>query len=141
MRILTLVTGQNSLPDARRLTAEIGIFNAEIDFRLRFLHIEIEELFVFPTGLGTESDLSPFEEISGAPLEAAARLALLLGRERPDVLVIVGQEGLHDAGAAAGRACNVKVAWFQASAGTGLDLGGDAHVAVERLTGVAREIR
>ena len=45
MRILTLVTGENSLPDAVSLTGEIRSFNAEIDFRLRFLHIEIEEVY------------------------------------------------------------------------------------------------
>ncbi|MHC4820015.1 MAG: hypothetical protein ACYTF8_18405 [Planctomycetota bacterium] len=121
MRILTLIAGGDALPDVLRLTGEIRSFNAEIDFRLRFLHIEIEE----------------------DPLEAAARLALVLSGERPDLLVVVGRGGLLKSGVAAARACTAKFAFFgtdRGSDGDGLDLGDDPRAAVEILTGVAREI-
>jgi hypothetical protein len=148
MRILTLVAGGEALPDVIRLTEEIRSFNAGIDFRLRFLHIEIEESYALPPGLLPElrraveepraSEIAPED-----PLEAAARLALLLNHERPDVLVVAGDGVLHKAGVAAARACGTKLAFYGPARGRAdgaLDLGDTARGAVERLTGVAREI-
>lgn len=148
MRIVTLVAGGEGLPDVVRLTGEIKDFNAEIDFRLRFLHIEIEEVYALPPGLSArlKQDV-PRAEIreiaTDNPLEAAARLALLLSRERPDLLVVAGNGILHEAGVAAARACGTKLAFYGAGRGRAegaLDLGESARSAVERLTGVAREI-
>lgn len=148
MRILTLVAGGEALPDVVRLTGEIKSFNAEVDFRLRFLHIEIEEIYALPPGLVaklTQSVERPeVREIATEdPLEAAARLALLMHKERPDVLVVAGDGVLHKAGVAAARACGTKLAFYGAARGRAegaLDLGDSARMAVERLTGVAREI-
>ena len=148
MRILTLVAGSEALPDVVRLSGEIKGFNAEIDFRLRFLHIEIEEFYALPPGLrGQLEETVPRPEVreiaAEDPLEAAAHLALLLSRERPDVLVIAGDGALHKAGVAAARACGTKLAFYGKRRGRGdgaLDLGDSARAAVERLTGVAREI-
>jgi hypothetical protein len=148
MRILTLLAGGEALPDVVRLTEEIRSFNAGIDFRLRFLHIEIEEVHALPPGLRPELELAierpEVREIPAEdPLEAAARLALLLNRERPDILVVAGDGVLHRAGVAAARACGTKLAFYGAARGRAegaLDLGGSARSAVERLTGVAREI-
>jgi hypothetical protein len=148
MRIITLVAGGEALPDAVRLTGEIKAFNAEIDFRLRFLHIEIEEIHALPPGLRSrmekEVPRADVREIpSEDPLEAAARLALLLSRERPDLLLVAGDGLLHKAGVAAARAAGTKLAFYGAGRGKAdgaLDLGDSARTAVERLTGVAREI-
>jgi len=152
MRILTLVTGENSLPDAVALTGEIRSFNAEIDFRLRFLHIEIEEVYAAAPALSSALeqalDRIDFRPVQGdAPLDAAAHLALLLNAERPDLLVITGKGDLMEPGVAAALACGTSVGFFGTERGSkadgevGLDLGEDPHTAVERLTGVAREIR
>lgn len=147
MRILTLIAGGDALPDVLRLTGEIRSFNAEIDFRLRFLHIEIEEVFGAVQGVTAELegqvDRAEVREIPGDPLEAAARLALVLDGERPDLLVVVGRGDLVASGVAAARACEAKFAFFgsdRGSDGDGLDLGDDPRAAVELLTGVAREI-
>jgi len=148
MRILTLVASGEALPDVVRLTGEIKGFNSEVDFRLRFLHIEIEEIYALPPGLREELEKAVSrpelrEVATDDPLEAAARLALVLNRERPDVLVVAGNGVLHDAGVAAARACETKLAFFGRSRGRAegaLDLGDDPRSAVERLTGVAREI-
>ena len=148
MRILTLVAGGEALPDVVRLTGEIRGFNAEVDFRLRFLHIEIEEVYAIPPGLkGKLEQAVPRADVreipTEDPLEAAARLALLLSRERPDVLVVAGNGLLHQAGVAAARAFGTKLAFYGAARGRAegaLDLGDSARSAVERLTGVAREI-
>ena len=147
MRILTLIAGGDALPDALRLTGEIRCFNAEIDFRLRFLHIEIEE--VHGAARDVHADLvhqlerAEVRAIPNDPLEAAARLALVLSGERPDLLVVVGRGDLVASGVAAARACGAKFAFFgsdRGSDGDGLDLGDDPRAAVELLTGVAREI-
>ena len=147
MRILTLIAGADALPDALRLTGEIRDFNAEIDFRLRFLHIEIEEAHgaVQPVRIQLEAQVkrADVREIPPDPLEAAARLALVLSGERPDLLVIVGHGSLLAAGVAAARACAAKFSFFGADRGSaegGRDLGDDPRAAVELLTGVAREI-
>ena len=144
MRILTLVTGAEALPAALRLTGEIRTFNAEIDFRLRFLHVEIEEVYVLPADLAaaarkaTSNDL--VEIATKDPLEAAARLALALEDHRPEIVVLAGDGPLLAPGLAAARACGRPVAFFAgAAAGDGLDLGSEPPSAVERLTGVARE--
>jgi hypothetical protein len=146
MRILTLLAGGEAVPDVIRLTGEIREFNSEIDFRLRFLHIEIEEVYALPPGLrGQLVEAVPRAEVreiaTDDPLEAAARLALLLSRERPDLMVVTGDGLLHEAGVAAARACGTKLAFYGASRGSAegaLDLGADPRAAVERLTGVAR---
>jgi hypothetical protein len=146
MRVLTLLAGGEAIPDVIRLTGEIREFNSEIDFRLRFLHIEIEEVYALPPGLrGRIEEAVPRAEVReiGAddPLEAAARLALLLSRERPDVVIVAGDGVLHKAGVAAARACGTKLAFYGPSRGSAegaLDLGADPRAAVEKLTGVAR---
>ena len=77
------------------------------------------------------------------PLAAAAELALLLTRERPDLLVVAGSGPLQAPGIAAAGVCATKLAHFGAGRGeddVALDLGDDPPEAVERLTGVAREI-
>ncbi|MHC4971382.1 MAG: hypothetical protein ACYTG3_03535 [Planctomycetota bacterium] len=147
MRILTLLAGGDALPDVLRLTGEIRSFNAEIDFRLRFLHIEIEEAFLAVQAVGAELEgqveRADVREIPTDPLEAAARLALILNAERPDLLVVVGHGNLLASGVAAARACTIKCAFFGADRGRtdeSLDLGDDPRAAVELLTGVAREI-
>lgn len=152
MRILTLVTGENSLPEAVELTGEIRSFNAEIDFRLRFLHIEIEEVYAAPPALREELanrvDRLDFRAVDGdTPLEAAAHLALLISAEKPDLVVVTGAGALFEPGVAAARACGAKLGLFGADRGdpggedsTVLDLGDDPRTAVERMTGVAREI-
>ncbi|HEX5137301.1 MAG TPA: hypothetical protein VFY93_10030 [Planctomycetota bacterium] len=146
MRILTLLAGGEALPDVVRLTDEIREFNSEIDFRLRFLHIEIEEIYALPPGLRGQLEQSvaraEVREVDAAdPLEAAARLALLLSRERPDVVIVAGDGVLHKAGVAAARVCGTKLAFYGPSRGSAegaLDLGAEPRAAVERLTGVAR---
>jgi len=141
MRIVTLITGPEAAPAAVRLSEEFRAFNAEIDFRLRFLHVEIEEVVVAPPGV----EHPGAEALPGAdrPTVAAARLALLLARERPAVLVAVGDGPLLDAGAAAAEAAGVRFGRFSAeSAGEAeIDLGDEPATALDRLTGVAREIR
>lgn len=197
MRILTLVTGPEFVPQASRLSHEIRNFNAEIDFRLRFLHIEIEESHVAlkttreallatrrDDGLEGEKhaafddDRADVHDVSGTdPLEHAAGLALLLDRVRPDLFVVAGSGDLAAPGVAAAHVCRIRPAFYATSAdgahgrgaggsgadggdegdggsGSGggpnrahapdlapLDLGDDAAGAVERMTGVAREIR
>ncbi|MHC4939707.1 MAG: hypothetical protein ACYTHK_12110 [Planctomycetota bacterium] len=142
MRIVTLITGPEAAPTALRLSEEIQSFNAEIDFRLRFLHVEIEEVVVAPPGAAHPGA----EALDGAdrPTVAAARLALLLARERPAVLVAVGEGPLLDAAAAAAEAADVRFARFAAGEPAHeaeIDLGSEPAAALDRLTGVAREIR
>jgi len=149
MRILTLVAGVESLSDAVRLTEEIRTFNAGIDFRLRFLHIEIEQVYAVPAGLAQEvrspEDRGEVHEIPpGPPLDAAARLALVLHRERPQVLVIAGRGPLLEPALAAARAVGTKLAFFgaeRARSDGALDLGAEPGRALEGLTGVAREMQ
>jgi hypothetical protein len=146
MRILTLLADGEAVPEVIRLTGEIREFNSEIDFRLRFLHIEIEEVYALPPGLRGELEAAvPRAEVreiaTDDPLEAAARLALLLSRERPDVVIVTGDGILRKAGVAAAKACGAKLAFYGPSRGTAegaLDLGAEPRAAVERLTGVAR---
>jgi hypothetical protein len=117
MRILTLLAGPDALADATGLTAEIREFNAGIDFRLRFLHIEIEEAFAADeasrAALDEKLDRQQVFPVPGDdPLAASAALALLLDRERPDLLVITGPGGLLKPGVAAARAAGTKLAFF-----------------------------
>jgi hypothetical protein len=148
MRILTLLSGPESVPLALELTEAIRCFNAEIDFRLRFLHVEIEEVRVAGSasaGALTQSDAQPAIQIlpdGEREALAAARLALVLSKERPMMLVIVGAGQLATAAVAAGQAAEMKIACFGAEIApeATLDLGTDAAAAVDRLTGVAREI-
>lgn len=142
MRIVTLITGPAAAPIALRLSEEIRSFNAEIDFRLRFLHVEIEEVVVAPPEV-EHPEAQTLLGADRAPV-AAARLALLLARERPAVLVAVGTGPLLEAAAAAAEAAEVRFARFSAGnpAREGeIDLGDEPAAALDRLTGVAREIR
>jgi len=152
MRILTLLSGPEAVPFATQLTEGIRSFNAEIDFRLRFLHVEIEEVRVAGSqsaeALPATDGLPPVQVLpdcgskSARTAVAAARLALILAKERPSVLVMVGPGALAEAAAAAAEATEVKIACFgmdEAPQGA-LDLGSDAATALDRLTGVAREI-
>ena len=149
MQILSLVTGPESVPESVRLTAEIRAFNAEIDFRLRFLHMEIDQAVAARTALvgelGAESEHMRILDVAeGPPLQTAATLALLLQRERPSLLVILGDGELQEPAAAAATAVGTRMAMFgerRGAAPDALDLGADAATAVERITGVAREIR
>ncbi len=148
MRIVTLISGGEALADAVRLDAEIRSFNAGIDFRLRFLHVEIEPCFAADAAVAAsfraESGKLPVVELSGAePLLAAASLALLLARERPALLLLVGDGALLAPGEAAAKASGTRRAYFGARRGSGeggLDLGEVPASALDRLTGVAREI-
>lgn len=141
MRILTLVTNSEAVPLAVRLGEEFRSFNAEIDFRLRFLHVEIDSVIYAPEGVSVEGAT----EIPDSPTVpiAAARLALILSRERPVALVSVGTGDLQEAAAAAALAAGVRFARFcgnEAAEGE-IDLGTEPATALDRLTGVAREIR
>ena len=94
MRIVALVTGPEALADAARLAGEIRSFNAGVDFRLRFLHVEIETLF--GAGARAAAELvrrvdwaRPFPVREEDPLRAAAGLS--------------GGRACHDNKPAAGR--------------------------------------
>jgi hypothetical protein len=149
MRIVTLLAGPDCVPSVLRLTEEIRAFNAEIDFRLRFLDIEIEEAYAATpealASLGGEADHAQRLELPGdRPLEASAALALMLARERPDLLVVAGTGALGEAALAAARAAGTKLAFYgpdRGSAEGALDLGEQAREAVAAMSGVAREIR
>jgi len=148
MRIVTLITGGEALADAVRLDAEIRSFNAGIDFRLRFLHVEIEPCFAadeqVAAAFRSESDKVPVVELSGSePLLSAATLALLLARERPAILLVVGSGSLLAPGEAAAKASSTRLAYFGSRRGSGdggIDLGEVPARALDLLTGVAREI-
>jgi hypothetical protein len=149
MRIVALVTGPEALADAALLAGEIRTFNAGVDFRLRFLHVEIETLF--GAGAGDAAELvrrvdwaRPFPVRDGDPLRAAAGLALVLARERPKLVVVVGDGALAGPGTAAAAEAGIRLAFFgsrRGSADGALDLGADPAAALDRITGVAREIR
>jgi|GEM_PF-3306813 len=149
MRILTLLSGPEAVPLAVQLSKEIRSFNTEIDFRLRFLHVEIEEVSVAaPEVADALPDLATrpnLHKLEGAEREtlAAARLALILARERPRILVALGNGTLVEPAEAAADATGTKFAQFGGGAGAregALDLGDEPAVALDRLTGVAREI-
>ena len=146
MRILTLVAGEDALPEVRALAHEISEFNRGIDFRLRFLHIEIEISFAGSSAVAEQLDQELGKRhvlAASGPLEATASLALLLDRERPALLLIAGGGPLCDAGVAAAAVVGTKLALFGAgrgAVGDGLDLGADPRLAIEKMTGVAREI-
>lgn len=149
MRILTLVSGPEAVADAVRLSREIRAFNAGVDFRLRFLHIEIEEVLCVTAatrpGLDSQVERAEIRLLpEGGPLPVAATLAILAHEQRPDLVVIVGTGPLRDAGLAAASAAARPVAFFAGpptSAEGSMDLGGDPGMAIEKLTGVAREVR
>ena len=142
-----LIAGADAVPDATRLWDAIGVFNRALDFRLRFLHLDIEGALAAPAGvadsLGSEQGLTVHPMApSNAPLAAAA-LAMLLDRERPKMLIIVGSGELVSAGIAAAEASGTDLGLFgdaRGSAEGALDLGLDAKLAVDRMTGVAREL-
>jgi len=149
MRILTLLSGPEAVPLAVKLSEEIRSFNAEIDFRLRFLHVEIEEVSVAPPDVvealpdrDTRPALHSLPGTERATL-AAAHLALILAKERPRVLVAVGPGPLVEPGEAAALAAGVKFAQFGGGSEVpegAIDLGDEPATALDRLTGVAREI-
>jgi hypothetical protein len=149
MRIVAVVTGPEALADAAGLAGEIRTFNAGVDFRLRFLHVEIEALFGAGAREGPELSrrvewARPFAVRDGDPLRAAAGLALALHRERPELVVLVGDGELLGPGVAAAGEAGVKLAFFggrRGSAEGALDLGAEPAAALDRITGVAREIR
>lgn len=149
MRVLTVICGEEASSDSEALSSEIREFNAGVDFRLRFLHIEIEEVLVAPAPAGSEDKVGKAvdREIYVVPatdaLLASAALALVATREHPEILLAVGTGALLKPAEAAARAAQLKLAFFghaRGEAGDALDLGDDPARAVERLTGVAREI-
>ena len=146
MRILTLVAGEEVIPEVCSLAREIGEFNRGIDFRLRFLNIEIEISFAATSEVAGRLDreLGRSHPLTvPGPLGAAAALALLLDRERPALLLIAGGGPLRESGVAAAAVVGTKLALFGAGCGTiedAMDLGDDPRLAIERMTGVAREI-
>ena len=76
-----------------------------------------------------------------APLLAG--LALLLARERPALAVLIGDGDLRAPGVAAAAEAGIRLAFFgnrRGSADGALDLGAEPATALDRLTGVAREI-
>jgi hypothetical protein len=148
MRVLTLVSGPEAVGDAVRLTGEIRSFNAELDFRLRFLHIGIEESYAAAPAAKAELERqlarAQVHAVADAePLRAAASLALLLARQRPDLMVITGQGVLLEPGLAAAETTETRVGFFGASRGSAedaLDLGESPLAAVNLMSGVAGEI-
>ncbi len=148
MRIVTLISGAEALEETLRLDAEIRSFNAGIDFRLRFLHVEIEPSFAADAPVAAsfraESEKSSVVDLTvKEPLVAAAALALLLARERPALLLVVGAGPLLAPAEAAARASGTRLAYFGSGRGSGhggIDLGEVPSSALDRLTGVAREI-
>jgi hypothetical protein len=148
MRIVTLVAGSPSLDDTEALSKAIRAFNAEVDFRLRFLDIEIKEVFCAAPddtpALSERIERAEVREIAAADaLVAAASIALILNGERPDLVVCVGAGALRDPAIAAATAAEQRLGFYGAGRGAAegaLDLGEDPQVAVERMTGVAREI-
>ena len=148
LRILTLITGSDTLDEAEALASEIRTFNAGIDFRLRFLDIEIEDVFCAEaeTAEALEARLKDTKIVRSrgeTPLEMAAGLALLLESERPHLLVITGHGALMDPAVAAAVVGPTRFAFFGRVRGEhkdALNLGEDAAIAVERMTLMAREI-
>ena len=148
MRILTLLGGPSCVAETAALSREIRSFNAGIDFRLRFLDIGIEEVVLgLPQAADAfrkeleDADLRSVE--AGTPLLLAARLALRIQEQRPDLLVVAGSGELVEPALAAAEAVDVRTAVYgtgRAEVEGALDLGDQPPVAVERMTGVAREI-
>jgi len=150
MRILTLPTAPHVVPDVVSLAAEIARFNAGVDFRLRFLDVEVEARYAASEAVSAGlravlADVPVALLPDDRPVPAAARLAVLLERERPDLLIVVGPGPLVESAEAAAEASGVPWALYGADAGavhgTGVELGADAGAAIERITGMARELR
>ena len=148
MRILTFLGGPSCVAETAALSREIRSFNAGIDFRLRFLDIGLEEVVsgappdtdAFRKEL-EDADLRSVE--AGTALVLAARLALLIQEQRPDLVVVAGSGELVEPALAAAEAVGIRTAVYgrdRAEAEGALDLGDQPPVAVERMTGVAREI-
>ena len=148
MRIVTLVAGGPSLDDTEALSKAIRTFNAEVDFRLRFLDIEIEEVFCAASkdaeALRERIEGAEVREIEAADaLVAAAFIALVLNGERPELVVCVGAGALAAPAIAAATAARQRLAFYGADRGQAegaLDLGEDPQIAVDRMTGMAREV-
>ena len=148
MRILTFLGGPSCVAETAALSREIRSFNAGIDFRLRFLDIGLEEVIsgappdtdAFRKEL-EDADLRSVE--AGTALVLAARLALLIQEQRPDLVVVAGSGELVEPALAAAEAVGIRAAVYgkcRAEVEGALDLGDQPPVAVERMTGVAREI-
>jgi len=148
MRVFTLVGGPAAVPETARLSRAIREFNAGVDFRLRFLHIEIDEVFGVdaasrPTLLRSVEPAEWREIPDLGALHAAAALALAIAEARPDLVVIVGRGGLVEPGVAAAAAAGRRIGFFgreRGAADGGLDLGDDTDAALQQMTGMAREI-
>ncbi len=147
MRIVTLVAGGPSLDDTEALSKAIRTFNAEVDFRLRFLDIEIEEVFCAASedaeALRERIEGAEVREIEADALVAAAFIALVLNGERPELVVCVGAGALAAPAIAAATAARQRLAFYGADRGQAegaLDLGEDPQIAVDRMTGMAREV-
>ena len=131
MRILTLLGGPSCVAETAALSREIRSFNAGIDFRLRFLDIGIEEVVL---GLAQAADAFR-KELEDADLR--------IQEQRPDLMVVAGSGELVEPALAAAEAVDVRTAVYgtdRAEVEGALDLGDQPSVAVERMTGVAREI-
>ncbi|MFQ5843977.1 MAG: hypothetical protein ACE5JG_03220 [Planctomycetota bacterium] len=148
MRVLTLLGGPRAVDDGAGLSREIRSFNAGVDFRLRFLDIGIEEVVL----CDAEEAGARRRELQGSdlrilepapPLVLAAAIALRLSQERPDLLVVVGGGERTEPAVAAATAAGVRLAVYgreRPSIEGALDLGAEPAPAVERVSGVAREI-
>ena len=148
MRIVTIVAGSRSLDDTDTLSKAIRTFNAGVDFRLRFLDIEIKEVFCVASkdaeALRKRIDRAEVSEIEATdPLVAAASITLVLNAERPDLVVCVGAGALAAPTVAAATATKQRLGYYGKGRGQAegaLDLGEDPQIAVDRMTGIAREI-
>lgn len=148
MRVFTLVGGPAAVPETVRLSRAIREFNAGLDFRLRFLHVEIDEVFGVPASardaLAREVEPAEVRAVPDrGPLFASAALGLAIEKARPDLVVVVGEGELVAPGVAAAEAAGRRFGFFgcpRAAADGGIDLGDDTEMALQRMTGMAREI-
>ncbi len=148
MRIFTLLGGPSALGEAERLSQAVRAFNAGVDFRLRFLHIEIDEVHATPASAKAELEARVARaQITAIPdrgsLFAAAALGLALAETRPDLIVLVGHGELAEPGVAAAAAAGFRLAHFgrgRRPADGAVDLGEDPELALETMQSLAREI-
>ncbi|MGQ0614190.1 MAG: hypothetical protein ACT4PV_10680 [Planctomycetaceae bacterium] len=149
MRIFTLLGGPSAIGEAERLSTAVRAFNAGVDFRLRFLHIEIDEMHATPASAQAELAARVARaQITAIPdrgaLFAAAALGLAIAEARPDLVVVVGHGELAEPGVAAAAAAGYRLALFghgRRPAHGAVDLGEDPEQALETMQTLVREIQ